>query len=287
MSEFDAATFAHLRVHSHYSLLEATAAVPALVARAAAAGCRALALTDSNALYGAVAFSRACRAAGIRPIIGMTLAVAAPPDALPDDRPAPGQLVLLAANSGGYRNLCRLSACLQAHPDREARLRQGVSWEALRDAADGLICIEAGAEGWLARALRAGQRQAAARYASRLGAIFAERCYLGLTLAQLDDPAALRALVQLGGRFGIRPVAAQPITCLTPEEDALRPLLAAMAQNGRVADVPPFPYPTHWIEPEEITARFADLPEALTAVRDIAQACGDCLPDGAPIWPAL
>ncbi len=66
-------TFTHLEVHSHYTLLGATASVLELVARGQADGLTHLALTDTNALYGAVAFDRACRAAGIRPIIGMTV----------------------------------------------------------------------------------------------------------------------------------------------------------------------------------------------------------------------
>ena len=58
-------TFTHLRVHSHYTLLGATATVEQLVARAANQALPALALTDGAALYGAVAFNRACLAAEI------------------------------------------------------------------------------------------------------------------------------------------------------------------------------------------------------------------------------
>ena len=65
----DAMSFTHLEVHSHFTLLGATPSVAALVARATADGLTHLALTDTNALYGAVAFSRACRAAGVQPII--------------------------------------------------------------------------------------------------------------------------------------------------------------------------------------------------------------------------
>ncbi|HAJ37064.1 MAG TPA: hypothetical protein DCL15_15390 [Chloroflexi bacterium] len=73
-----AANFVHLNVHSWYSLLSATASVEALAARAAQDGMTHLALTDTNVLYGAVAFQRACLAAGVQPIIGMTATVAAP-----------------------------------------------------------------------------------------------------------------------------------------------------------------------------------------------------------------
>ena len=64
------ANFTHLHVHSHYTLLGATPSLDELVVRAAQDGLRQLALTDANALFGAIAFARACRAAGIRSIIG-------------------------------------------------------------------------------------------------------------------------------------------------------------------------------------------------------------------------
>ena len=60
--------FTHLEVHSYYTLLEATPSVEELVAQAKAEGSTHLALTDTNALYGAVAFQRACLEAGIQPI---------------------------------------------------------------------------------------------------------------------------------------------------------------------------------------------------------------------------
>ena len=74
--------FVHLHVHSHLSLLGGTVPLADLAARAAADGMSHLALTDSNALYGAVAFDRACRAVGVQPILGLTVTVAMPGDEL-------------------------------------------------------------------------------------------------------------------------------------------------------------------------------------------------------------
>ena len=72
-------TFTHLEVHSHFTLLGATPSINDLVNRAAAENMSHLALTDTNTLYGAVAFDKACQAAEIQPITGMTLNVASPP----------------------------------------------------------------------------------------------------------------------------------------------------------------------------------------------------------------
>ena len=107
--------FTHLQVHSHFTLLGATAPVDALAARAAAEGMTHLALTDTNALYGAVSFDRACRQAGVTPIVGMAVTVAPPGERLGSDG-SPGRLVLLATGPAGYRSLCRLSSRIQATP---------------------------------------------------------------------------------------------------------------------------------------------------------------------------
>ena len=61
--------YTHLHVHSHYSLLAATPAIDDLVAQAVADGLDSLALTDTNALYGAVRFAKNCAAAAIQPLI--------------------------------------------------------------------------------------------------------------------------------------------------------------------------------------------------------------------------
>ena len=107
----DPTTITHLHVHSQYTLLGGTASVADLAARAAAEGRTHLALTDTHALYGAVAFARACQAVHVHPVLGMTVAVAWPPG-LPrlDADAAPGLLVLQANAPAGYRSLSRLSS---------------------------------------------------------------------------------------------------------------------------------------------------------------------------------
>ncbi|MCB8989228.1 MAG: DNA polymerase III subunit alpha, partial [Ardenticatenaceae bacterium] len=287
MNERDTAVSTHLHVHSHYSLLEGIASPQELAARAAADGMAALALTDSNNLYGAVAFAKACRAAGLQAITGMTVHIAPPPEEMPDDLPQPGRLTLLALGPEGYQSLCRLSARLQAYPEREVRLQRGLSWDDLKTYHDGLICIEAGMAGWLARFLRVGQRKAASRYAGRLGAIFPDRCYVGLELYGSQDATLAREMAQIGERFGMAPVVAQPVFALEAEDLALRPLLAAMSNNSRLGDVAELPPGYHWLNPADLADRFAAFPEALANIGHIVRQCRPALPDGRPIWPVL
>ncbi len=290
--------FTHLHVHSHFSLLGGTAAPAALAARARADGLAALALADSNALFGAVAFARACRAEGIRPIIGMTAAVALPPEGMAPDAAAPlGRLVLLATNPAGYRSLCRLSSLYQSDPDRERRARAGFGWDELRDHTDGLVALTGGRACWLERFLRAGQSAAASRYVARLGGLYGELACLAVSPDLTREPLRPLAdeIVGLARRFGLRAAAAQPIFCLSPDERPLLRLLAAIDANCSVDDVEPGRLPdcgdsgsaVEWPTPDVFAAAFADYPELLAGAAEVAGLCGEALPDGRPIWPAL
>ncbi|MCC6699002.1 MAG: PHP domain-containing protein, partial [Candidatus Hydrogenedentes bacterium] len=91
----------HLHVHSNHSLLEGTAEPRALVARAVEFGLKALALTDTGGLYGAIPFYRAAVEAGVKPILGAEL----------------DGTVLLARDRGGYAQLCRLITAYHLDPD--------------------------------------------------------------------------------------------------------------------------------------------------------------------------
>ena len=177
-----------------------TASVNQLVERAAADGMSHLALTDTNALYGAVAFGHACRDNGIQPIVGMTITVSAPspPLSRSDGREVgaaataqSGQLVLLATGSAGYRSLCRLSSLIQGSPEREALAVRGLSWEEIQAHRDGLICLSGGRQGWIEHYLRAGDLAAAQIYAGRLAGAFDDQAYLSLEIrSDADRPIA-------------------------------------------------------------------------------------------------
>ena len=285
----------HLHVHSNFTLLAGTASVDDLAARAAAEGLKQLALTDTNALYGAVAFGKACQRFGIEPILGMAVTVAPLEAAGFLDTTGPGLIVLLATGPDGYRSLCRLSSLIQASPERQALADQGLAWDALKTHADGLICLSGGRRGWIERCLRAGDRHAALRYAGALAGLFGEQTYLALELHRPGDAAIAQEITALGQRLGVPTVAVQPVYCLTPQDRPKLRLLAAIDQNCRLPDVPASSLPdggdpdvqVHWLSPTALANRFEAFPEALAAIDQVANQCGPALPDGRPIWPAL
>jgi DNA polymerase-3 subunit alpha len=286
--------FTHLQVHSHFTLLGATASVEDLATRAAAEGMTHLALTDTGALYGAVAFDRACREAGIQPILGMTATVSSPGERI-GPASSPGRLVLLAMGPAGYRSLCRLSSRIQAHPDREILAAQGLAWEDLEAHREGLICLSGGRMGWVERLLRAGDREAAARYAGRLAHLYGEDAYLSVEVHRPKDRAVVEELATLCRRLGMRTVAVQPVYCLLPGDAVRLKLLAAIDENIPLEAVPLSTLPgggdpavdLHWQSLEEVASRFAGLPEALANVEEVVCRCGPALPGGEPVWPDL
>src|SRR5213082_3172691 len=105
--------FVHLHVHSSYSLLEGALSIARLCELAKADRQPALALTDTDNMFGALEFSDKMAAYGLQPIIGCELAVDfvdQDPNARNALAPGSSRIVLLAAREAGYRNLMRLNS---------------------------------------------------------------------------------------------------------------------------------------------------------------------------------
>ncbi|HLJ55820.1 MAG TPA: DNA polymerase III subunit alpha, partial [Chthonomonadaceae bacterium] len=104
--------FVHLHCHSEFSLLDGANRLDPLVSRAAELGMPALALTDHGVMYGTAEFYAKCKAAGIKPILGVEAYVA--PRRRTDKEPRLDQaayhMVLLARNLTGYKNLLKLTS---------------------------------------------------------------------------------------------------------------------------------------------------------------------------------
>jgi DNA polymerase III subunit alpha len=148
--------FVHLHCHSHYSLLDGASPIKGLVARAKELGMNALALTDHGNLYGAVEFYKACKDAGINPVLGYEAYVAPgsrfEQSGATSSKEAAYHLTLLAQNATGFRNLIKLSsrAFLEGfyHKPRIDR-------ELLEQYNEGIICLSGCVSGEFSRAVLA------------------------------------------------------------------------------------------------------------------------------------
>jgi DNA polymerase III subunit alpha len=154
--------FVHLHVHSEYSLLDGLGTTGALARRAAELGQPALALTDHGVMHGAIEFARACRGAGVKPLLGVEayLTQFGRPKEGRDSEQDKGRyhLLLLAHNMQGYRNL--LQICSTAQLDGYY-YRPRIDADFLAQHSDGLICTSGCLAAELPTLLKKGQENKA------------------------------------------------------------------------------------------------------------------------------
>jgi len=272
--------FIHLRVRSIYSVGEGAIEIKALPKLCAARGYPAVAVTDANALFGALEFSETAAKAGVQPIIGLSLALTyAPPDRPGDRAPAPAEIVLLAQDEAGYLNLMALSS--QAYVEAADGVR-AVDPDTLAAHGAGLICLTGGADGPLGRLAQAGKPEAAAALLDRLAAIFADRLYVEIQRhGDGDDPrtpaeAATEPWFVAEAYARDLPLVATndahfPDAAMYDAHDAFLCVGAGayVAQENRRRLTP-----EHWFKPAAaMAALFADLPEAAANTVEIARRC--------------
>ena len=180
--------FVHLRVHSAYSLLEGALPVKKIVAHAVKDAAPAIAISDTNNLFGALEFAQYAVKDGIQPIIGSQIDVAFGDENLDSNRgyqkrqgPELHPLVLIAANETGYGNLVRLVSRSYLEHGPGDPVHVPLAWVA--EHADGLICLTGGPRGAIGTALKTDHAQLAENRLLALKRIFGDRLYIELERA--------------------------------------------------------------------------------------------------------
>jgi DNA polymerase-3 subunit alpha len=281
--------FVHLHVHSSYSLLEGALTIARLAELAKADRQPALALTDTDNMFGALEFSEKLAAAGIQPIVGCALAI----DFGDQDsglrqnsastRP---RVVLLAAREDGYRSLMRLNS--RAFLETPSNDLPYVKLDWLEGEAGGLIALSGGARGPLDTAIVAGQGTLASSRCDTLSSLFGDRFYIEVQRHGLAvERQAEAALIELGYGRGIPLVATNEPFFATSDDYEAHDALLAIAESRMVADTerrqltPEHRFKTR----DEMAVLFADLPEALASTIEIARRCAYRPRTLAPILP--
>jgi DNA polymerase-3 subunit alpha len=281
-------SFVHLHVHTEYSLLDGAARIEALVAKAAALGMTALAMTDHVHLYGAIPFYKACKQAGIKPIIGMEANLI---DGDLNDRSRqaapPFHLILLAENEQGYRNLLRLSslANLEGY-----HLLPRINKAALERYSEGLIALSGCQKGEVPSLLLAGDYAGAARAARWYQQVFGKgRFFLELQDHGLEIERRLnQRLLRLHQETGIPLVATNNVHYVEKSEARLHDVLLAIGEGKALDEEGRFRYEAeeYYLKSGEEMARlFAYAPEAITNTLAIAERCEWELTFGRHILP--
>jgi DNA polymerase-3 subunit alpha len=281
------AGFVHLHTHSYYSLLDGCSSPQDLAQAAAQEGLPALALTDHDALYGAVEFYDACLQVGVQPITGMELTLDGSDSALDRGEEVRDSLVLLARNLEGYANLCWLSSGLQTQPDREAVLQRGLALRELEGRTGGLIALSGGPRGRIDRLIRAGRPRQAEAVAATWTDVFGKDGFLvELQIQAPGDDVIAASLTALAARLGVGTVATNNVHYLSPDAAGQCRLLNALHALEPLEQTPPR-LGLDLAPAEEMAETFADFPEALANTAAIAERCQLELPLGHPIFPEI
>ena len=269
-------SFVHLHVHTEYSLLDGACRIDALPERAKALGQTALAVTDHGVMYGAVAFYKACRAAGVKPLIGCEVYVA-PGSRFGREHKVDSEyshLILLCKNDLGYRNLCYL---VSAGFTEGFYLKPRIDWPLLREHAEGLVCLSGCLAGYIARNAAAGDYANAKAKALELREIFGEDFYLEVQDHGIpEERRALNGMLRIHEETGIPLVLTNDAHYLSREDAANQDVLLCI-QTGKTLAEPGrmrFLGQEFYLKSEaEMAALLPEHPEALENTAKIAEKC--------------
>ena len=269
------AGFVHLHVHSAYSLLKGSIKIQKLAELARADHQPALALTDTDNMFGALEFSDKVAGYGIQPIVGCELAVDfGDQDANARNAIPLARVVLLATREAGYRNLMRLNS--RAFLETPEHCSPHVSWEWLRDENEGLIALTGGPDGPVAMAFNADHSALATARCDQLAMIFGDRLYVELQRHGLDKERRVEgALIDLAYAKGLPLVATNEPYFATSDDYEAHDALLCIAGGRLVAETEREQLtPDHRFKTRaEMAVLFADIPEALASTIEIAERC--------------
>lgn len=279
------AAFAHLHVHTEFSLVDSTVRIPALMDHCAVDGVAAVAMTDQNNLFGMVKFYKKAIAAGVKPIIGVDLNILNP-----DDADRPHRLILLCQNNAGYGNLSRLVT--RTYQEGQVRGQPLARFEWLTaESCDGLIALSGGTEGDVGRALVNGHDDEADERAKHWQSLFGDRYYLELVrTGRTGEEECVQKSVVLAAKHGLGVVATNDVRFVARDDFNAHEARVCI-QDGRTLADPDRPrlYSENQYLRSATKMRelFADIPAAIDNSLEIAKRCNLDLTFGDSVLPAF
>jgi len=274
MSSID---FTHLHVHTQYSILDGASQIVPLLKKAKDDGMTALAITDHGNMYGAVHFSKAAQAIGIKPIIGCEVYVAdgSRKDKRGREDRSGYHLVLLAKNQKGYENLSQL---VSAGFIEGYYYTPRVDKELLRKHCEGLIASSACLAGEIPQAILENKDELAEAVIGEFIDIFGNDFYLELQRnGHKEQEFVNQKLIALSKKHGVKLIATNDAHYINAEDARAHDILICL-QTGKDFDDPnrmKYSGLEYLKTREEMAELFADIPEALTNTREIVDKIED------------
>lgn len=270
--------FAHLHVHTEYSLLDGSGKINEMVARTKELGMDSLAITDHGQMYGVIDFYRACKEQGIRPILGCEVYVA-PKSRFDretnnsDERY--NHLVLLAENNIGYQNLMKIVSLgyLEGF-----YYKPRVDYEVLEKYSEGIIALSACLAGEVSTNLRKGLYESAKKSALRLQEVFGkDNFYLELQDHGMAEQRNVNQnLLRMSEETGIELVVTNDVHYTYEEDAGAHDILLCIQTQKKVSDEDRMRYEggQYFIKsPEQMQELFSYATKALLNTQKIAERC--------------
>ena len=267
--------FAHLHLHSEYSLLDGANRIKPLVKRLGELGQTHAAITDHGVMYGAIDFYNACQENGITPVIGCEVYICQDRFEKHGAAREYSHLILLCENNIGYRNLIKL---VSAGFTEGFYYRPRIDYKLLAENHEGLICLSACLSGDLPKMLLAGQMEEAKKYALRMQDVFGKGRYFieimdhGLQ----EERMVLPRLKQLSRDTGIPLVATNDCHYLYREDAPAQEVLMCIQTGKTLQDETRMRMESDQLyvkSEDEMRELFRDCPEAVDMAQTIAEMC--------------
>ena len=272
-------SFAHLHVHTEYSLLDGSNKIKEYVARVKELGMTAAAITDHGVMYGVIDFYRAAKAAGINPVLGCEVYVAPgsrfDKEALGRDADRYYHLVLLAENNTGYANLMKI---VSRGFTEGYYYKPRVDMELLEEYHEGIIALSACLAGEVQKNLSCGMYEEGKKAALRYEEIFGKgNFFLELQDHGIPEQGMVnQQLVRLSMDTGIDLVATNDVHYTYAEDEKPHDILLCLQTGKKLADEDRMRYEggQYYVKsPEEMAQLFPYAPQALENTQKIADRC--------------
>jgi len=275
--------FVHLHVHSDYSLVNGMCKIKDIAKFANDNKMPAVALTDHATMAGCIEFYKEMQFYGIKAILGCEIYL------IDDKTQELFHLTLLAENHSGYQNLCRLTAAIEIDKNsRKAVLRKSQ----LAKFADGIIALSGCIKGEVSRPILENKQNDAKTVLSEYIDIFGrDNFYLELSDHGMEiQQNANQGLIALSKEFDVKVVATNDVHYVSKEAAETHDLLRCIKNNTTVNDKTRYSFfgNEYFLKTaDEMSAIFADIPEALTNTLEIAERCNVKIPleDDIAYWP--
>ncbi len=267
-------SFVHLHCHSHYSLLDGANRIPELVAQVRALGMNACALTDHGNLYGAIEFYRACKDAGINPIVGYE-AYVAPGKRTDREARRRGEagfhLTLLAQNTTGFKNLVKMAsaAFLEGY-----HYVPRIDKELLEQYHDGIICLSGCASAEFSEFILKDQLDEATELARWFARVFGKNFYVEIQNNGLDiQKRCAQGAIDIANRLGLPLVATCDAHYLRRDDNFAHDVLLCINTGKTLKDENRMRYGSDQFyirSPEEMYYLFGEQAAAVQRSQEIA-----------------